>query len=244
MLTVLRAETLKLNRSMVMLLTMGAPLMIPVLAFVINVSGQLPEGVNIWPMHEARTQSLWAIFMLPMTATALSALLGQIEHGTNTWTQIFAFPRPRWSVFAAKAIVTIGLLGVMSLLLAGGTYAGLWLGGLLNPAHMPTGEAQPLIFLRNLAMILVAATPLVALQLWTALRFKAYVPPILLGILGTFVAVAASGSKWGIFWPWLMPVNAVANHPDRPMQAFVGGAVAGLILLILAVIHLSRREVV
>jgi ABC-2 type transport system permease protein len=75
------------------------------------------------------------------------------------------------------------------------------------------------------------------------MRFASFVPAQIVGISGTFFAVVATSAKRGVFMPRQMPVNILASEAWR-MQAALGlGGGVGLIVLILAAIHLARREV-
>jgi len=94
-----------------------------------------------------------------------------------------------------------------------------------------------------MAKIFLASLLMIALQLWTALRFASFVPGLVLGIGGTFFAVVATSAKDHVFLPWQMPVNMMASDAWRVNTALGLGCGLGLVALILMTIHLSRREV-
>ena len=73
-------------------------------------------------------------------------------------------------------------------------------------------------------------------------RFRSFAAPVAIGIGGTFVAVAATSSEYGIFFPWLMPVNMLAADPERAQIALALGGGGGALLFVLLVIWLSRRD--
>ncbi len=91
--------------------------------------------------------------------------------------------------------------------------------------------------------MVLAATLMVAIQLWTALRFTSFVPALALGIGGAFFSVVATAAKPGVFFPWQMPVNMLATEPWRVHTALALGGGLGLVVLMLAIAHLARREV-
>jgi ABC-2 type transport system permease protein len=95
---------------------------------------------------------------------------------------------------------------------------------------------------KTLGLMFAGAFLLIVIQLWTALRFRSFVPPLVLGIGGTFVAVAATASKQGAFFPWLIPLNALAINPDRSAMAIQIGFFGGLAMLVLMLVHMSRYE--
>ena len=94
------------------------------------------------------------------------------------------------------------------------------------------------------ARIFAAGALLTAIQLWAALRFRSFVPGLVLGIGGTFFAVVATSAKNGVFMPWQMPVNVLATDPARADLALMLGLGGGVVVLGLMLVHLSRREVV
>ncbi|HWU79722.1 MAG TPA: ABC transporter, partial [Caulobacter sp.] len=100
----------------------------------------------------------------------------------------------------------------------------------------------PRMLLLN-AKVVAAATLLIAIQLWTALRFSNFVPALALGIGGTFFSVMAASAKAGVFIPWLMPINMMAKDAWRVETAVALGGGLGLIALVAVVAHLARREV-
>jgi ABC-2 type transport system permease protein len=79
------------------------------------------------------------------------------------------------------------------------------------------------------------------LQLWVALRFSSFVPPLVFGIAGTFAAIAVTNARDGVYFPWLLAFNMLMP-PERQWIALMIGGIGGLIALIAMPLHLSRRE--
>ena len=92
-------------------------------------------------------------------------------------------------------------------------------------------------------MSAIASLLMIALQLWTALRFASFVPALAIGIGGTFFSVVATAAKQGVFFPWQMPVNMLATEAWRVETALALGGIGGLVCLLAMLVHLSRREV-
>ena len=67
-----------------------------------------------WPVFATNVAALWAFFMLPMTVTALTVLVAQLEHGPKFWNHLLALPIARWRLYAAKAAVVALLTGATS----------------------------------------------------------------------------------------------------------------------------------
>ena len=113
--TALAVEAYKLRRSLALLLAAVAPLLIAIFLFfnVVRLKHAMP-----WDMALQTSAAIWAFFMLPMSVTALTALLAQTEHGPRAWEHLRALPVPRWHLYAAKALCVLGVVAAMSVLLA------------------------------------------------------------------------------------------------------------------------------
>jgi lantibiotic transport system permease protein len=239
MLASLLAECAKLRRSLVLLLCASAPLMVALIALLSLTRG---GRAGSWAMFSVSASAVWAFFMLPMTVTALTVLAAQLEHGAKSWNHLLALPLPRWRHYAAKAVVVVLLAAAMTvglwlaLPLAGSAAEAIAPGTQLTGAY-GWGDSAAL-----LSRMFASALLLIALQLWTALRFRSFVPPLVLGIAGTFVGVAATGSEDGIWFPWLIPTNALASDPARADLALAIGGLGGLAVFALMLWDLSRRE--
>jgi len=232
-------EFAKLRRSLALLLCVAAPLFVSVLmAVIFNRQG----GKDLaWSMYLTGNAATWGFFMLPMSVTALTVLIAHMEHGPRFWNHLLALPVPRASVLLAKLVVTLLLCAAMTLAL--GLLAPLT--GLVADAVTPGRSLAGSPDVRALAGLLtrmfVSAWFLIALQLWAALRWRSFVPPMVLGIGGTFVAVAATGSDLGPYFPWLIPTNALARSGDAATTALIVGVLGGAVCSVLMVVDTQRR---
>ncbi|MEQ7155693.1 ABC transporter permease [Brevundimonas aurifodinae] len=240
MLAVLSVEVRKLNRSLALLLALAAPTLIAIFVFFNMLRGKEPQP---WEMYLQSSTAIWAFFMLPMSVTALTALVAQMEHGPRAWDHLRCLPLARWKLYAAKAICVLAAVAIMSVLNLALTWGAVTLASTIKPVLVPTGVfdlgAQAVL----LGKVLLSATLMIAIQFWIALRFSSFVPALAVGIGGTFFSVVATSAKQGVFFPWQMPINMLAVEPWRVTTALVLGGGLGLVMLMLAVAHLSRREV-
>ncbi len=242
MLTPIRSEISKLNRSLALLLCVAAPTMVATLAGIMLAERR---DSATWEIYSFSVAGMWSFFMLPMTVTALTVLMAQLEHGPRMWNHLLALPVQRWHIYAAKASIVIGLVAAMS----GALLLLIPLGGwtaeyLAEGAQFKPGAYSFADTARLLATMFAASILLVVLQLWAALRFRSFVPPLVLGIGGTFVAVAATGAEKGKYFPWLLPTNALATNPADTAFALNLGFYGGLALAAAMLVDLSRKELV
>lgn len=240
MLPMCLVEFRKLNRSLALALAVVAPALIATFMFFNLLRGTSPEPLDMWLMSGT---AVWAFFMLPMTVTALTTLVAHMEHGPKSWDHLRALPLPRWHIYAAKTLVLLAVLSLMSVFVLVMTWAAVEAAALVEPALRPTGTPHLLEHAMVLAKMLAAALLLVAVQFWLALRFSSFVPGMAVGIGGTFFAVVATSARAGVFMPWQMPVNILANEPWRAETALALGGAGGVVALVVMIAHLSWREV-
>lgn len=240
MLAALSVELRKLNRSLAAVLAVAAPSLIAIFAFFNLLRA---DKAPPWAMFLQASTGIWAYFMLPMSVTALTALVAHMEHGPRSWDHLRALPVPRWRLYAAKAVCVIGIVVIMTALNLVLTFGAISLAGTIKPALAPIGDPDLSRLALLNAKVVAAALLLIAIQFWTAVRFSSFVPALALGIGGTFFSVVATSAKEGVFFPWQMPVNMLAREAWRIDTALALGGGLGLVALIAAIAHLARREV-
>ncbi|MDI1326019.1 MAG: ABC transporter permease [Brevundimonas sp.] len=241
MLAVLSVEFRKLNRSLAVLLAVAAPSLIAIFSFFNLMRGKAPQP---WEMWMVSSIGIWAFFMLPMSVTALTALVAHMEHGPKSWDHLRSLPLPRWRLYAAKAMVVLAVVAIMSASTLFLTWGAVTLATTMKPALTPTGPFDIGAYATTMSRVFLAAILMVAIQLWTALRFASFVPALVVGIGGTFFSVVATSAKAGVFFPWQMPVNMLVSTQAWRVNTALGlGCGLGLVVLALAVAHLARREV-
>ncbi|MGQ2991947.1 MAG: ABC transporter permease [Brevundimonas sp.] len=240
MLAVLSVELRKLNRSLAAVLAVAAPSLIAMFGFFMVLRGPRAQPWEMWMISAI---GIWAYFMLPMSVTALTALVAHMEHGPKSWDHLRGLPLPRWRLYAAKAVMVLLVVAIMSLLTLLLTWGAVVLATTLKPELTPTGPFELGRYAATMGKVFLAAILMIAIQLWIALRFASFVPALVVGIGGTFFSVVATSAKQGVFFPWQMPVNMLATEAWRVNTALGLGCGLGLVALVLATAHLSRREV-
>ena len=238
--TALAVEAHKLRRSLALLLAAIAPLLIA--AFIFFNLLRLQQAMP-WAMALQSSTAIWAFFMLPMSVTALTALVAHAEHGPRSWDHLLALPLPRWHLYAAKAVCVLGVVAAMSLWLAILTLLAVDLVGTIKPAVAATGPLDTLAYLQMLGRVFLSAWLLVAVQLWIALRYASFVPALAVGIGGTFFAVVATSAKVGAVLPWQIPVNQLATDPMRVQFTLAVGCIGGCAMFAAMLWRMGRRDV-
>jgi len=126
LLRVLWAEVLKTKRTIAPWMIVLAPASVVLLmAFLLSQvpSMLLFRGGDLWLGLTRIILVFWAILMMPLYITLATALLAAFEHVENQWKLLLARPVPRWTVYVAKLIVGVTMLGASTTLLVGGVLA-------------------------------------------------------------------------------------------------------------------------
>ncbi|WP_246450697.1 ABC transporter permease [Sphingomonas rhizophila] len=220
-----------------MLLAIAAPIFVAVITVLIALRNKSAVPYLNFGMTGA---AFWAFAMLPMTVTALSVLMSQMEHGPEAGIIGLPFPGPA-RMFLAKLIVLAIVVAAMSAWLWTLLFAGWQVVAAMKPV---VGTFDKAGLAMTLGKMWAASGLMIVLQLWLALRTRSFVPPLVLGITGTFVAVAAASAREGAYFPWLMPLHILSTDPAMGVMALQIGIIGGAGALLAMIVDLNRREAV
>lgn len=232
------AELLKLRRSLVLLVACAAPACVAAFAAAALLTR---SGTVRWERFLDEGLAMWSFFMLPMSVTAITMLLAQLEHQSRMWSHLLALPVRRPTLFLAKAAVALLLLLAMQALVYGGLYAaGFGVDALLGGKL--TGERQPGEMAVGLAAMAIGAAPMLAIQLWVALASRSFVTPLVVGIVGTFFALVVTAAGVRLYIPWLLQIWATMWPREPGIIGVSAGLVGGGLAIAAMTIAMSRRE--
>ncbi|MES2336861.1 MAG: ABC transporter permease [Pseudomonadota bacterium] len=238
MIVLLRTEARKLRGSLALALAVAAPALPGLLSLLAMASGR---NAPAWSSIFGFAIPIWAMFLLPMTVAASTALIAQIEHRAHGWDHLLALPISRWQLFAAKLVVVAGVVAAMTVAMAGFTILLSMLGGLIR-GEMPLGAIPWVRTARSVGYLLSASAMLVVVQLWSALRFANFVVPLGVGIGGTMVALAVAivRTDKADYFPWVLPLNTLSGD-DPALYATIGG-IGGCALAVVMIVALARHS--
>ena len=238
-LRLLLAEWLKLRRSLIWLLILSVPLMVFLLGVAVIATG---NSTDQWDMLAMSGAAIWSFFLLPMTATALTALIAQLEHGSRGWSFMLALPHRKMAIFTAKALIVLAVMALISALVAVANIASGIVAGWIAPDQAMQGELPLALLAGIMSKMWLTGLLVVAVQFAVAMRYASFAVPVVVGIAGTFVAVVATSARQGLYFPWLMATNILNTDPARADQALLMGSLGALIIFATAIIWLSRRD--
>ncbi len=240
--TLIAVELLKLKRSKVLRLAVAAPLFTVALQIVSFLTSPLrSEQMATWELYLQQCRAVWAVFGFSLMLACLAALALGME--AENWKLLLAQPVVRRHVFWTKLLSLMALAALAQFLLFAGSIAGGLAVGLSG--GIPWGQA--LLF----AAAVPAAFPVIAFQFALSLRFRSFLVPVAVGLMGHFVCMIGfnltiEGYRPGAYLPWAF--NLKALQVSGPTQTFgfsdllIAGAM-GSVLAMGAQIWFERRDV-
>lgn len=243
----LRAELLKLRRTLAFWMVLAAPALVVALVFLTfyeRSAFYAKGGRPLWESLQRTAFMFWSVLMLPLYVTLQSSLLAGLEHSEQRWRNLLAMPVPRWAIYWAKLAILCAMLVVSSVLLnLGCILDGVLLRTLqprlLFPAPVPWAAAW-----QSAAITAMAALAIVAIQHWVSLRFSAFAASAGFGIAATIVAaILVNSSTYGPWWPWCLPAQMMSPSAGRVSHALWYSGIAALCASVIGSLEFSRREI-
>ena len=243
----LSAETLKLKRTLALWMVLNAPLTVVALNFLMlwqRGGSYLLEADSPWESLAHNMTTFWALLMLPLYITLETSLLGGVEHNSQQWKHLYALPLPRWSIYAAKWLISITLVAASTLVLWIGTIACGLLLNVIEPALKLSGSIPMWTLLQPMILIGLIAMLIVAIHLFVGLRWPNFTVSIGFGMVATTVNIMIINSeKWSKLYPWSLPLYALEDTGSYLGTALMLGLIGGLVVGVLGMWRMARREV-
>jgi lantibiotic transport system permease protein len=211
----LYAESLKLKKTLALWMCLIAPSVVVGLYVLQTIFGPqpkvLPPPMIAWQEFSLSCFALWSFLMLPLFVTLESALLAGLEHNEKQWKHLLALPLPRSVHYLAKwvaleSLVALAMLILLLLIpLGGGLLSALSYAGI---AGLPDFGAMLLIALK----IFLAASLMIALHCYIAIRWKSFTVAVSIGMSATVMGfLVGQSAKFGPFFPWTMAIQALTK---------------------------------
>ncbi len=244
----LRAEVLKLKRTLAFWLIFLAPaaiLLLQLAMYFDHAEYYLnQDGLNPWRNFNQTMLVYWAFIMLPLFITLESALVANLEHSRHNWKLLYVQPVPRWSMYAAKWLVNVALIALSMLMLLGLMFLGGNLVHLVFPEYLFEMGFPWLWTVQQLSMVFAASLLIISVHVWVSLRWSSFVVACGVGIAATVAAVFAFGSDYAIYYPWTIPgMLATGVYGAEITICMLLGALGGLVACGLGMWDMSRQEV-
>ena len=241
----LQSEWIKTKRSAASCLCIIGGFFIPLIYFI----GFLKEknSINdykfdIWQKLFNQSWQNMAAFLLPMGVILASSLITQIEYKNNTWKQLHATPQTYTNIFIAKFSVII-LMKIKFFIFFN---IGVILSGLipciLFDNHLPKENLPIMYFIKWNIKYFITCLPIIAIQYLISLKFKNFLVPIGIGLLGLV------GSLIGLSWKYIFisPYSyctMTVMQTKRDFNIFQFATIYFIVIMLISYyLYISKKE--
>jgi hypothetical protein len=250
------AEALKSRKTLALWLVSVLPAAPAGLQLILQLSGNSNPagGIDPWLWLSYGVILSWTLFVLPLFVALETGLLAGVEHGANGWKHIFTLPVRRGPVYAAKIAMVSALVAAAHIMLCVWTLVAGAIMGAFSPelkfALIPPGEL--LLFA---AASFVGSLLMVSIHAWISLRWQSLVLNVGIAVVALVVNLSLIDSDLRRFVPWLIPMDltngilkqaleqATSGIPAAAVPSLATGLLGGLLVSVVAVVMLSRRDV-
>jgi lantibiotic transport system permease protein len=187
----------------------------------------------------------WSLLMLPLFTTLITALLAGQEHTKLNWKLNCTLPVPTWTIYAAKQIEALLLLGLTFIFLFSFTIImGIGMSFLKPIIGFTLIPPWPRFF-NHVALVYLCSWLIISIHIWVGIRWDSFVIATGFGIVMTVIGVMVINSKFGQFYPWAAPGLFANKFKDNIMSfpTLWFGFLGGITTNILFCFDLKRREI-
>lgn len=216
LLPLIQSEWLKLKKTPILWLALVSGLTVSLLmtlVYYLNPEKLIRFSTNPWAELYQISFTIINLVMIIPYLVLVSASVHQLEHQSGGWKYLYSLPVPRAGIYLAKIVmlVTLAILPVIVFLLSsllGGQFL-----SMVRPFYefqfYPSGITQAAL---NLFHSGVASLGILGIHFWLGFRFKGYITPIALGLLGFIVSIIVFERwTWAEYFPYSFPTSLKAD---------------------------------
>ncbi len=215
----LQAEILKYKNTWALYLSIGAPLFITSVMFLVfyfkgqEILQDTPEPWAIWSSYNINSglSILYPLFLILITV-----LVNNTEHSNNSWKHIFALPVSKTTIYRSKYLFVLLLvffsICIYTILILAYGNALAWFRPELNFVPFE----YTLRILNLVAQGFAAALGILSIQFFVSWRWRSVVVPIGLGMAMFVFSMVLSRWEYIVYFPYAYPLFAAvkANFDD------------------------------
>ena len=197
---------------------------------------------DIWQKLFNQSWQNMAAFLLPMGVILASSLITQIEYKNNTWKQLHATPQTYTNIFIAKFSVIILMTIKFFIFFNIGVILSGLIPCILFDNHLPKENLPIMYFIKWNIKYFITCLPIIAIQYLISLKFKNFLVPIGIGLLGLV------GSLIGLSWKYIFisPYSyctMTVMQTKRDFNIFQFATIYFIVIMLISYyLYISKKE--
>ena len=203
----LLAETYKLRRTPILWLSLIGGAFVSLLIFCLyffKVEELAKPDQNPWLMYVNISVTLISTLLLTPYVVMATATVHYPEHHSNTWKYLYTLPLAKHHFYFSKLTITLLLTALTYLIFLLTALLGGWVLGYTHPEYGFFDYRPPFGELINILIFsYISCLGMVALHFWLSIRWKSFITPVGIGLLGFILAVIVTGkTKLALYFPY------------------------------------------
>jgi hypothetical protein len=174
----------------------------------------------LWMNFGGAALGIMGTLILPFYVIFMAFSVNNMEHKNDTWKALFAQPLNKFSIYAAKYIYAVLLIGICLSLFGLLTYgSGLVLDQLV-PAFNFSGYSPVELFSKLYTKLFLASLGILSLQFLISLIWGDFLKPMGIGFIGLIIGIIAVSKGWEYAYtvPYCHPVLALSLKKPEPIN--------------------------
>lgn len=185
------------------------------------LSMHYPPNV-LWMNFGGAALGVMGTLILPFYVIFMAFSVNNMEHKNDTWKSLFAQPLNKFSMYAAKYLYAVLLIGICLSLFGLMTYTSGLLLDQLIPAFNFRGFSPVELFSKLYTKLFLASLGILSLQFLISLIWGDFLKPMGIGFIGVIAGIIAATKGWEYAYtiPYSHPVLALSLKKPGPISIF------------------------
>ncbi len=206
------AETYKLKRTPLLWITLIGGLFVAAFIFLIfflKWKELATPDRNPWIIYYQFGYVMISMLLAVPFAILVTSSLLHFEHHSDTWKYLYTLPLPKFNFYFSKLLVALLLIALAYTTFFFSILATAYLLDVFHPTYQFRAYfPEVAMYLRTIGHVFIAMLGVVGLHYWFSLRWKKFIAPVGIGLLGFIIAIFLFFTKrfdLALYWPYAYP---------------------------------------
>ncbi len=219
------AETYKLKRTPIFWISIIGGVtsaLIVFLLFFVLIDEFVEFNTSPWARYYGLSYGVMSLLLLVPYIILVCSTMVQSEYNSNAWKYLYSLPLAKGNIYFSKLAVAIGLIALTLFVFFATTLVGGFVLGMLRPEY-EFSQYSPRIgeWAMMVTHSFIAILGVTALQYWLSIRWRNYIIPIGIGMMGFVMSVLiVDEQRVAKFFPYCY--SMLLSNNQNGMENFGG----------------------